>query len=634
MTHSTSRSVTPSRTILALIFAVAACSPEQSEVQSLAGSADGETSSTGALERPLSLTPVAQRSPAAARAARPSDIAADSVVIETISVGEGGGIGSAEVREEDQLFHSRNPLSVSSRPQGSSSIDHRTLVKLANRALVRERIARHDSSAGRATLLGASLQVTMASQPTPIVGFQIAAHELSYYWDVRDVTWKCRERPPTALGFPGCTQWGLRWAGITYSVEPTDVVPAVPFGNNSDRRHLIFDVSRDAERMRDGGQHNGWMLLSTPAANGPATNVSIVGSGIDAPKLLLQICAPKPERFDGRDNDCDGQVDEGMDLDSDGYHDDDCDDSRSNVYPGAPEVLDGLDNDCDGQVDEDPPTGFVISATEFKVYAQTCEPSRLPIEATVTFGYPLSDARARRVSVPVRPGPDLVGCRGMGQVDYDPTLDDKNFLRSLGAGAKEMHVYVKQRGSNQSVELANSPSLICMIDACQRVTMSLANSDFERVQADGVAPVGWRNGLVCFSEGDCQEPVFATSTLRATSGTRSLRAEPGSTSIANDTPLTVAGGRSYEVVWRVFGEWNLGAAVNPFVSFNSDGHSSNTWSSLPAGWIENPVSGHDGWVRRRTVFSAPIGATQMQFSLFPSHSEPVFTDEIRLFELR
>lgn len=60
---------------------------------------------------------------------------------------------------------------------------------------------------------------------------------------------------------------------------------------------------------------------------------------------------------DGVDNDCDGEVDDGMtfiDADGDGFGDvaaggDDCDDARSSSYPGAAEILnDGVDQDCDG----------------------------------------------------------------------------------------------------------------------------------------------------------------------------------------------------------------------------------------------------------------------------------------------
>jgi len=83
------------------------------------------------------------------------------------------------------------------------------------------------------------------------------------------------------------------------------------------------------------------------------------------------------ETCDGRDNNCDGAVDEGVtgvlyfDADLDGYGaadtettgcegtagyaatGDDCDDDNADVHPDADEWCDGLDNDCDDEVDED-----------------------------------------------------------------------------------------------------------------------------------------------------------------------------------------------------------------------------------------------------------------------------------------
>ncbi len=62
-----------------------------------------------------------------------------------------------------------------------------------------------------------------------------------------------------------------------------------------------------------------------------------------------------PEVCDGKDNDCDGDIDGDADCDGDGYstQNGDCDDDDYEVYPYAPELCDGKDNDCDGNSDGD-----------------------------------------------------------------------------------------------------------------------------------------------------------------------------------------------------------------------------------------------------------------------------------------
>ena len=70
------------------------------------------------------------------------------------------------------------------------------------------------------------------------------------------------------------------------------------------------------------------------------------------------------EVCDAQDNDCDGSADEGFDADSDsvttcgpdgiaGNTDDDCDDTDPDNFPGNDESCDGQNNDCDSFIDED-----------------------------------------------------------------------------------------------------------------------------------------------------------------------------------------------------------------------------------------------------------------------------------------
>ncbi len=102
-------------------------------------------------------------------------------------------------------------------------------------------------------------------------------------------------------------------------------------------------------------------------------------NGTDCDDTVAGINPGVDEICDERDNDCDGEVDEGVttnwytDDDGDGFGvgapvetsaacwppegfaptDGDCDDAEQAANPEAIEVCDGLDNDCDGEVDEE-----------------------------------------------------------------------------------------------------------------------------------------------------------------------------------------------------------------------------------------------------------------------------------------
>jgi hypothetical protein len=119
--------------------------------------------------------------------------------------------------------------------------------------------------------------------------------------------------------------------------------------------------------------------ISQVASTQPAGYVKQAG---DCDDTRDNINPGAPEVCDGLDNDCNGQVDEGVktifyaDADGDGFgniqatieacsvpvgyvsNPSDCNDADKTTYPGAPELCDGKDHNCDGKIQTPPSINY------------------------------------------------------------------------------------------------------------------------------------------------------------------------------------------------------------------------------------------------------------------------------------
>ena len=175
-----------------------------------------------------------------------------------------------------------------------------------------------------------------------------------------------------AIGLAGASGPTLGSGGVcTWCDSPDEMLDSTGESSTADGHpNVIVEVDELDEGMRTNFRFvYAFEIGAEDAADAALDGLSLMDlddDGLDLSEgdcndLNPDVYPGATELVDGRDNDCDGEIDEdtlASDDDGDGFSeaDGDCDDADAEVYPGA-EPVSGVSNaDCDGVEDTPPDT--------------------------------------------------------------------------------------------------------------------------------------------------------------------------------------------------------------------------------------------------------------------------------------
>ena len=142
---------------------------------------------------------------------------------------------------------------------------------------------------------------------------------------------------------------------VTYNTAGTQNVTLIASNSGSTDTELktaYIVVGASVQWFYDAdGDGYGNSAVTVWACDAP---LNFVAAGNDCDNNNAAIHPNATEVCNGIDDNCNGSIDEGFDLDNDGFTtcDGDCDDNNSLRYPGAFELCNGIDEDCDLLIDE------------------------------------------------------------------------------------------------------------------------------------------------------------------------------------------------------------------------------------------------------------------------------------------